>query len=431
MSLPRLPISPLGQAAEVSPRLPRGSSGADLSAEEARRIALAAQGLAAARPRGAPSAAAIARTVGRLGLLQLDSVSVLVRAHYLPLFSRLGGYDREILDAMAAHDGPAGGARKRSLFEYWAHEASLLPLAFQPLVRWRMERASSGEGVWKSIAGWGRDHPEIAERVLREVAARGPLGVSDLEQAGRRSGPWWGWNDGKLALEWLFATGRLTAAGRRGFERLYDLPERVFPTTVLRAPTPAEADAHRTLLQHAATALGVATAGDLIDYFRLPVAAKGRIPELVELGAIRPVSIDRWKSPAYLAADADMPRRATATTLLSPFDPLVWERARAERLFGFRYRIEIYTPAAKRQHGYYVLPFLHRGRMAARVDLKAERASRTLRVQAAHLEPGGKALEVAEALRAELRQLATWLDLDHLAVMPRGDLAQALADASG
>jgi uncharacterized protein YcaQ len=372
------------------------------------------------------------RTIGRLGLLQLDSVSVLVRAHYLPLFSRLGTYDRDLLDRAAAHDGLALPPRRRRLFEYWAHEASLLPVELQPLLRWRMAQAERGLGTWAGLARWARNSREVIERARAEVEARGRLGVSDLSDAGARSGSWWGWSDGKAALEWLFWTGRLTAAGRRGFERIYDLPERVLPAAIRQLPTPDEAEAQRDLLRLAAQALGIATEADLRDYFRLPVtAARHRLAELVEAGWLRPVAVEGWRQPAFLAPTARLPRRATGRALLAPFDPLIWERGRTERLFGFRYRLEIYTPAGRRQHGYYVLPFLMGDRLVARVDLKSDRPLGRLVVRAAHVESDAATAAVAAALAEELALLAAWLGLERVEVEPKGDLAGALVGCSG
>lgn len=403
-----------------------------LSLAQARRVALAAQGLAGGRPDGAPAAGGLLRAIGRLGLLQLDSVNVLARAHYLPLFSRLGAYDRSLLDGIAAHDGALLPRRSRRLFEYWAHEASLLPLGMQPLLRWRMERAQRGEGTWSGLARWARANPQALERIWREVEARGRLGVSELSEAGARTGGWWGWNDGKAGLEWLFWTGRLTAAGRRGFERLYDLPQRVIPEAILALPTPEPAEAHRALMRFAAQALGVATQADLRDYFRLPVAAaRQALAELVEAGELRPVEVEGWRPAAYLSATAKLPRRATGRALLAPFDPLIWERDRTERLFGFHYRIEIYTPADKRRHGYYVLPFLMGDRLVARVDLKSDRAGGRLLVRAAHAEDWADKPATAAALAEELRTMAGWLGLERVEVEPKGDLAPALLDVSG
>lgn len=403
-----------------------------LSIAEARRVALAAQGLDRPAAEAPPDGRALSRAIRALGLLQLDSVSVLVRAHYLPLFSRLGPYDRAELDRLAAHDGVPPPRAGRRLFEYWAHEASLLPVGLQPLLRWRMARAEAAEGVWTGLRRWAADHRGAIAAVLGEVERRGALGVSELADGGRGRGGWWGWSDGKAALEWLFWTGRLTAAGRRGFERIYDLPERVLPAAVLAVPTPGEAEAQRALLRHAAIALGVATAADLRDYFRLPAAGiAARLAELVEAGDLLPAAVEGWRQPAFLARGARLPRRVDGRALLSPFDPLVWERDRTERLFGFRYRLEIYTPAARRQHGYYVLPFLQGDRPVARVDLKAERAAGLLWVRAAHLEAGCVEGPVVEALAGELRRLAGWLGLATIRAEGAGALLPALAARLG
>ncbi|MBA3676828.1 MAG: winged helix-turn-helix domain-containing protein [Sphingosinicella sp.] len=395
-----------------------------LSLPQARRIALAAQGLA--RPkRATPVTPRRMREVSeRLGLHQIDSVNVLVRAHYMPLFSRLGIYSREMLDQ-------ASWGRKRRLFEYWAHEASLLPLEYQPLLRWRMARAERGEGVWKNIRSFATERRESVNEVLARIEAEGPLGSSDFEEGKSRTG-WWEWGDTKRALEWLFWIGRITTATRRGsFERVYDLTERVLPGAIMEMPTPDEPDAHRALLAKAGQALGIATAGDLRDYFRLkPGDSKPRIDELVEAGILRPVQVRGWTQPAYLHADAHSPRRATGQALLAPFDPLIWDRSRTERLFGIRYRIEIYTPAERRVHGYYVLPFLLDDRIVARVDLKADRQAGALRVQAAYAEPGAPT-EAAERLMFELRSMAGWLGLERLKIAPKGDFASRLQSLSG
>jgi uncharacterized protein YcaQ len=392
-----------------------------ISAREARRVVLAAQGFAE-RPVAAVDAARLKRLTRRLGVLQIDSVNVLVRAHYLPLFSRLGAYPREALDA-AAYDG-----RRRHLFEYWGHEASLLPVELYPLFRWRMAEAEEGAGVWGGIARIAAEQPAYVSGLLDEIARRGPLAASDLESGGTRGGPWWGWSDGKRALEFLFWSGRLTTATRRGFERVYDLPERVLPRPILALPTPDKPDAIRALVTLAASAFGIATEPDLRDYFRLaPAQSKRAVAELVEAGTLRPVEVAGWRHPAYIHAEARRPRKVTARALLAPFDPLVWNRDRTERLFGCRYRIEIYTPAHKRQHGYYVLPFLLGEDLVARVDLKADRQAGILRVQAAHLESGAKTATVAPALAESLAELAAWLGLGAIEIAGRGDLSPALA----
>jgi uncharacterized protein YcaQ len=395
-----------------------------VSAAQARRIALAAQGFADPPRAGAPSGWAVRRLIDRVGLIQIDSVNVLQRAHYLPLFARFGPYDTELLDR-AAHYAP------RRLFEYWGHEASLLPVGLQPALRWRMERAA--DDAWGGMRRIQRDRPDLVAQVLEEVRASGPVAASEVleHERPKRTGPWWDWSDVKRAMEWLFWSGQITSARRRGFERLYDLPERVLPAEVVRAPTPAIEEAQRTLLRVAARSLGVATESDLRDYFRLPAAeAKARIPELVEAGELWPVEVEGWRQPAFLDPAARVPRRVHARALVGPFDSLIWERPRVERLFGFRYRIEIYVPAPKRVHGYYVLPFLLGDRLVARVDLKADRQGGALRVQAAHAEPDAPP-GTAEELRAELESMAAWLGLARLDVVPRGDLAPALAGTAG
>jgi uncharacterized protein YcaQ len=364
----------------------------------------------------------LGRVVDGLGLLQIDSVNVLARAHYLPLFSRLGPYPTSLLERAAW-----GRRSERRLFEYWGHEASLLPLALQPLLRWRMARAARGEGIYRSIALFARERADFIAAVRREVETRGPLTASELGEGGRGKGAWWGWSDGKRALEYLFWSGAVTTATRRNFERVYDVPERVLPPAIAAAPTPPEGEAIRALLLIAARALGLATAGDLRDYFRLhPADAHPRLAELVAEGALLPVAVEGWKQPAYLDPAARRPRRVAARALVSPFDPLVWERARTERLFQFRYRIEIYTPAHKREHGYYVLPFLLGDRLVTRVDLKADRPEGRLRVRAAHAEPGVDAAQVAAALAEELALMARWLGLGDIVCERRGDLAAAL-----
>jgi uncharacterized protein YcaQ len=370
----------------------------------ARRIALAAQGFGARRT-DTPGPLQLRRLLDRLHLHQIDSVNVLARAHYLPAFSRLGAYDRADLDRLAW-----GPKRQKRLFEYWAHEASLLPFDLHPLLRWRMAQADRGE------AGWGRMRAYAAERraeamaLYHRIKSEGPLAASDFESHKGQSG-WWEWSDTKRALEWLFWAGHITTATRRGsFERVYDLTERVIPSDVLERPTPSDADAHRALIEHAATAHGIATTGDLRDYFRQsPDQAAPAIRALAEEGILIPVEVPGWRH-AWLHRDARRPRRIEAQALLAPFDPLIWERDRTERLFGFRYRIEIYVPADKRRHGYYVLPFLLGDRLVARVDLKADRHGGRLIVQSTHFEPDAPD-GACEALQAELENMAGWLGL--------------------
>jgi uncharacterized protein len=402
---------------------------ARISAAAARRIALAAQGFADPRPRGRIDARHVRRVLDRIGILQLDSVNVFSRTHYMPVYSRLGPYPRELLDRLTAHkDGPV----QRELFEYWAHEASLVPVALQPLLRWRMARAD--EEAWGGIRRIAREHPRLVEEVYRLVAQRGPIRANETapdERAARRAGEMWNWHEGKVALEWLFWSGRITAARRVNFERRYDLPERVLPAEILATPTPDPADAQRELVRVAARAYGVATEPDLGDYFRLPRRdSRARVAELVDAGELAPVEVEGWNAPAYLWPGARRPHRIAARALLSPFDSLVWFRDRAERLFHFRYRIEIYTPAPKRVHGYYVLPFLLGDRLVARVDLKSDRQAGVLRVQAAFAEAHADPGRVATELAAELNVVAGWLGLEGgVAVAGRGDLSPALRGA--
>jgi uncharacterized protein len=377
---------------------------ARISAAEARRVALAAQGFAEPRRH---DGRAIRRLFDRVGLIQIDSVNVLSRAHYLPGFARLGAYDRDALDR-AAHYAP------RRLFEYWGHEASLMPVELHPLLRWRMERAH--DEAWGGMRRVARERPELLTEVLEQVREHGPLAARDLgEQRPRPSGPWWDWSESKKAIELLFWSGEVTSARRRNFERLYDLPERVLPKAVLDTPTPSEEDAQRELIRLAAIAMGVAAEPELRDYFRLPVAGfRERLAELVEARELLAVEVEGWDRPAYLHRDARIPRRVEARALLGPFDNLLWERTRVERLFGFRFRLEIYVPKPKRVYGYYVLPFLLGDRIVARTDLKADRQAGLLRAQAVHLEPAAP-LETADALREELELLAGWLGLSGVA----------------
>ena len=370
----------------------------------ARRIALAAQGFGGKRP-ATPGPAHLRRVLDRVRLHQIDSVNVLSRAHYLPAFSRLGAYDRADLDRLAW-----GPKRQRKLFEYWAHEASLLPFDVQPLLRWRMAQADRGAAAWSGMRVYATERRAEAMALLDRIRIDGPLATSDFEAHTGQSG-WWEWSDTKRALEWLFWAGHITTAGRRrSFERVYDLPERVLPAEILAQPTPTDADAHRALIAQAAAALGIATDRELRDYFRLsPGEATPAIQALTEEGLLVPVAVPGWRH-AWLHRDAARPRRIAAQALLAPFDPLIWERDRTERLFGFRYRIEIYVPAGKRTHGYYVLPFLLGDRLVARVDLKADRQASRLIVQSVHLEPGAPD-GTREALRSELETMAGWLGL--------------------
>ncbi|MBT8225424.1 MAG: winged helix DNA-binding domain-containing protein [Dactylosporangium sp.] len=394
-----------------------------LSVAQARRIALAAQGFATARP-STPGPRHVLGVVDRLGVVQIDSVNVLARAHYLPAFSRLGPYDRGQLDR-------ATGTSPHRLVEYWAHEASLVRPATHRLLRWRMARWR--EGMSHRVR-WAAEHPEVLDAVRGAVKAHGPATAVRLEavlaaDAPRSSRDWWNnWSPVRKALELLFRAGEVTSAGRTPqFERRYALPELVLPSAVVDAPDPAEPEAFAALIGIAARACGVATERDLRDYFRLDrINARTGIELLAERGELVPATIEGLRRPAWLHRDARRPRTVAARALIAPFDPLIWQRDRVEELFGVRYRIEIYVPAPRRQYGYYVLPFLLGDRIAARVDLKADRRAGVLRVQAAHAEPDAPG-ETASALAEELALLARWLDLDGVTVAERGDLAAALA----
>ena len=381
---------------------------ADLSIGEARRIALAAQGFADPVPRGAVDRRLLRRVLARVGVIQIDSVNVVVRSHYLPAFSRLGPYDREVLERAAY-------GRDRMLFEYWGHEASLLPVELQPFLRWRMERARRGLGTWRHVARLISEQPTLLEQTRATIAANGPMAASAFEGA-RGKGSWWGWSDVKVALEALFWCGEITTASRKGFERVYDLPERVLPRAVLDAPTPSEEDAQRELVRIAARATGIATERDLRDYFRLDLAgARARVAELVEAGELQRVQVEGLRGDRYLARGARLPRRIEARALLSPFDSLVWERARNRELFDFDFRLEIYTPQHKRVHGYYVLPFLLGERLVARVDVKHDRQAGVLIAHAVHLEAHAARRDVEAPLRAELGRMAAWLGATRVA----------------
>jgi hypothetical protein len=403
------------------------SPSSKLSLARARRIALAAQGFGRPRPPRPASVNQIAALIDRLGVLQLDSVNVFSRAHYVPVFSRLGPYDRTRLDRIAGH---GLGRLDRRLVEYWAHEASLIPLDRQPLFRWRM--ADVDREAWGSISRINRERPELVADTLALVQDQGPIRARDTGavRPPPRDGHMWNWHEGKVALEHLFFTGQVATARRVNFERLYDVTDRVVPTEILSRPTPSESDAQRELIRIAARALGVATEPDLGDYFRLPRAAsKARVMELVQAGELTPVNVEGWDVPAYLWPESRQPRRIRARAILSPFDSLIWFRPRTARLFNFHYRIEIYTPAAKRIYGYYVLPFLLGEALVARVDLKADRQRGVLLVQGAYAEAGVDTSHVAEELMAELRLVAGWLNLGEVELIARGDLAGPLAAA--
>jgi hypothetical protein len=395
----------------------------------ARRIALAAQGFSSGpRPAGRePGLAAITATVRRLGLLQLDSVNVFSRAHYMPLFSRLGPYDRALLDRIAAH---GTGPVDRRLVEYWAHEASLIPIEYHRLFRWRMDER---DRIWAGMRRVLNEQQDLIGQTLELVRAEGPVRSRDTGHARKApvAGEMWNWHEGKVALEALFFTGAVGTWRRINFERHYDLIERILPASVLAEEAPSREDAHRELTRIAARALGIATVADLADYWRIsPRDLAPRIAELVASGELHPVEVGGWDAAAYLWHEARRPRALPARALLSPFDSLVFFRPRTERLFDFRYRIEIYTPEPKRIYGYYVLPFLLDERLVARVDLKSDRQAGVLRVQGAFAEAGVDAVHVARELAAELELCAGWLGLGGgVSVADRGDLAPILQRA--
>jgi uncharacterized protein YcaQ len=400
-----------------------------ISAGLARRIAVAAQGLADPRPAGPVTARHLRKVLRTVGLLQIDSVNVFSRAHYLPVFARLGPYPRAALDELT---GYVPRPRRAEMFEYWGHAASLIPMEYQPLLRFRMARA--GEEHWPSVRRIARENPGLVDDVIRLVTEQGPIRAGDtgIPRPAPRPGHMWNWHDGKIALEYLFYAGQVSTAKRVNFERYYDLPERVFPTEILARPTPDPAAAHTELVRISARALGVATEPDLRDYFRITHAeCKVAVAELVERGELLPVDVEGWDAPAYLWHEARRPRQVNARALLAPFDSLVWYRERVERVFGFHYRIEIYTPEPKRRFGYYVLPFLLGEHLVGRVDLKADRQRRVLRVQSAWIEDGHDPQHVATELAAELTLAAQWSGVGAVEVAPRGNLAARLAAVVG
>ena len=400
----------------------------ELSADDARRLALSSLGFGAKRPVRA-GVTHVRATVGRLSAIQIDSVNVLTRAHYLPTFSRYGPYPTKALDTMAHGN--------RELFEYWGHAACFLPIELYPLMRWRMENQCA---AW---AGVSANSKRYMAAVYQEVVERGPIAAGELSMGGKSTGPWWGWSKGKNALELLFRQGRVAVAGRRNFERLYDIPERVIPQAVLEAAAIAPSEAKKALILRAARAMGVGTAKDIAQYFHIDawwdrLSVNGRrapakidvlFDELVEEGRLERARVSGWKPAAFIVAGARIPKSIDTRAIVSPFDPILWERKWTKAVFEFDYQIEIYVPGPKRIYGYYVLPFLCGDRFAARVDLKADRKTSTLIVHAAYVEPGLNARRVAAALAEELRSLAAWLALDSFSLGSKGNLATALKRA--
>jgi len=380
-----------------------------LSIADARRIALAAQGFDTARPKTKATQRHVDALIARLGVVQIDSVNVLVRSQELPLFARLGNHDRNAIPK---------ATEAQKLFEYWGHEAAHLPVDLHPLFRWKMDAARTGKVTHWGLTSFYEENKAFVKRTLKHVATNGPTTSRELSTRTEKKGTWWDWDEAKVALEYLFLTGELMSRGRGSdFARIYDTTERVLPQRIIDAPTPSEHEARKQLLVRSAVAQGVATASDLADYYRQKLATvKPLIAELVEEGELREVAVDGWTEKAFVYRNAKLPKQLHATALLSPFDSLVWCRPRNERLFDFHYRIEIYTPKEKRKFGYYVLPFMMNGEMVGRVDLKADRAKGILQAHSVHTEKGVKRSVINEALNAELAAMATWLGLEQVQI---------------
>ncbi|MEY4401939.1 MAG: hypothetical protein RL072_1804 [Actinomycetota bacterium] len=391
----------------------------EVSIVEARRLALGAQGFAGPRSRAKSKTTEAISVIKQLGVVQIDSVNVLVRSQELPLFARLGDHDRAAIPKATAQG---------KIFEYWGHEAAHLPVELQPLFRWKMHAARTGKVKHWGLTSFYDDNKSYVKRVLKHVERHGPVTARALSTRTEKKGTWWDWDEAKTALEYLFLTGELMSRGRgTDFARIYDTPERVLPPHVLNTKTPTERDARKELLIRAAIAQGIATADDLADYYRQrPAVAKPLIAELVDDGVLRAVAVDGWKQKAYVHRNTAPPKRVRATALLSPFDSLVWCRPRNERLFDFHYRIEIYTPKPKRRFGYYVLPVLCDEKLVGRLDMKADRANNVLHVEAAYLERGVAAASVVARVSREVRSMATWLGLGRTLVGSRGDFARPL-----
>ena len=380
-----------------------------LSIADARRIALAAQGFDTARPKTKATQRHVDALIARLGVIQIDSVNVLVRSQELPLFARLGNHDRNAIPK---------ATEQQKIFEYWGHEAAHLPVDLHPLFRWKMDAARTGKVTHWGLTSFYEENKTFVKRTLKHVVTNGATTSRELSTRTEKKGTWWDWDEAKVALEYLFLTGQLMSRGRgTDFARMYDTPERVLPQRVIDALTPSEHDARKQLLVRSAIAQGVATASDLADYYRQKLATvKPLIAELVEEGELREVAVDGWTDKAFVHRNAKLPKQLHATALLSPFDSLVWCRPRNERLFNFHYRIEIYTPKEKRKFGYYVLPFMMNGEMVGRVDLKADRANSALLAYSVYTEKGVKRSSINEALNAELHAMATWLQLDQVQI---------------
>jgi len=393
---------------------------------QARKLVLRSQGFRSERATKPVGWRSLNLALEKMAALQIDAINTVIRSHYMPLYSRLGHYERALLDSKVFAP-QAQRAARRTYFEYWGHECSILPVSFYSLLRWRMEDALQGVGVYKHLHALAARKGAYIKQLKQTIREQGALTCRGLSDDPRGKGMW-EWSESKQVLEYLFWTGQIASAGRRGFERLYDLNERVIPDALMNTPTPSRLDAQSTLIEIAAGALGVACAVDLRDYFRLSANdAQKCIQHLLEQGRLVPVSVQNWKAEAYILPNTTIPRAVKCCTLLTPFDPVVWHRERARRLFDFNYRIEIYVPENKRQYGYYVLPFLLGDQLVARVDLKADRENSRLIVKGAWSEPGFNTLETASQLATELARLSQWLELESVVVRKRGDLAKQLS----
>ena len=380
-----------------------------LSIADARRIALAAQGFDTARPKTRATQRDVDALISRLGVIQIDSVNVLVRSQELPLFSRLGNHNRNAIPK---------ATEQQKLFEYWGHEAAHLPVDLHPLFRWKMDAARTGKVTHWGLTSFYEENKAFVKRTLKHVEKNGSTTSRELSTRTEKKGTWWDWDEAKVALEYLFLTGQLMSRGRGSdFARIYDTPDRVLPQRIIDAPIPSEHEARKELLVRSGIAQGVATASDLADYYRQKLATvKPLIAELVEEGELRTVAVDGWTEKSFVHRNAKLPKQLHATALLSPFDSLVWCRPRNERLLDFHYRIEIYTPKEKRKFGYYVLPFMMDGELVGRVDLKADRANSQLLALSVHTEKGVKRSAINDALNAELDAMAIWLGLDRVQI---------------
>jgi uncharacterized protein YcaQ len=396
-----------------------------LSLTQARKLALRAQGFRQSTRAGTAGWRSLNAGIKTMAALQIDAINTVIRSHYVPLYSRLGAYDRSVLDRKV-FASRAQSANRRSHFEYWGHECSILPMEFYPLLRWRMQDARNGIGLYKQLHSLATSNPAFIARIKSTIVDSGAVTSRDLGGA-RRGNGMWQWSKSKQALEYLFSTGEIASAGRRGFERLYDINERTIPAALLNASVPERKGSQASLLEIAAVALGVATEADLRDYFRISAAdARGCIEQLVEDKKLIPLRVDTWKDTAYICPNTVIPRTATHSSLLTPFDPLVWHRQRAERLFGFNFRLEIYVPEKQRKYGYYVMPYLMNGSLVARLDLKSDRQSGSLLVKGAWPEAGVDIGKTAEQLATDLHRLAGWLQLESVKIQRRGQLAKPL-----